>query len=521
MNLTKKNLLMYGVVFFVLPLIIILLMELGLAALYYVSGSKVFEDRLETLHRAGLDVRKEFKSGSKAIGGAKTVKVAVFGGSSAAGYASPTSFAELLGNSDFTGKNFEVHNYARSGEPFAGFQSELLMAVMPDYDVLVVYAGHNEVWQQIYSRARKSPTQIVLPNGYRIPFGSAPYADLERRLKRIRNSQSGISRGEIVSDVANWIADRSRFFWFSNRLIFKTLALIPAFNPDRLQSYTPKFFYTSEFITHSERQLLVKEFEEAIHNISGRLRPDQTLVISPEIVNDLFPPLAEAITDKNTAEVERYESTAKKSYEKLAAGEYQALQPVIQELPPGAHRIYLESMLCLSKAGFRSASSQECLKTAEEARRLDKLPYRVVPEIQAFIRKFKSKNVVVVDPTKVHSESPANWSEYHEYFVDFQHPSPKGHLVIADAIMTGLYPDYRSQGASAVDQCGNITLASGDRQGQVIKTKPVVQAQQFDTNLVWLDNFIAAQPSPYPYAYFKQRAQAAKAVCSQKADARR
>ena len=516
MSSTKKNLVMYGIVLFVFPLLMILVLETFLAVLHNAIGSKYFEDRLETNHQAGLDVRREFKSGPAISNTAHTIRIAVFGGSSAAGYASPISFAELLGNSDFSGRDIEVHNFARSGEPFVGFQAELLKAVMPDYDVILVYAGHNEVWQQIYSRARTSPTPIVLPNGYRIPFGSAPYADLERRLKRLDTAKSGLVRGDAFRKVTNLLADKSRLFWLANRLIYKALAVIPVFDPDRKQNYTPRFFYDSDFITPAERNLLVDQFKKTIQEIAEKLRPDQTMVLSTVLANDLFPPLAEVASMADSSVMERNEQVAKRSYASLAAGDYVALMSEVQDLPAGAHRTYLEAAICLEKSGFGKSESGKCLYAAQEARRLDSLPFRVVPEINTFIRGYKGKNVVVVDPANILSEVPRTASQYHEYFVDFQHPSAKGHFIIADAVLQGLFPEYRGRGASKVDGCGNIELV-GESRNNVIRTNRVVQEQQFDTNIKWLDNFIASQPSPYPYNLFKQRAEVARASCLSKA----
>jgi hypothetical protein len=519
MSLIKKNFVMYCVVFFVLPIIIIIFFEILLASLSYLTGSKYFEDRLETHHRTVSPLHGFFSvpgvfrvEGGNANNQHRT-KVAVFGGSSSAGYASPISFSELLGSNEFSGKNLEVHNYARNGEPFVGFQAELLKAVMPDYDVFVVYAGHNEIWQQIYSRARISHETIVLPNGARVPFGSAPYLDLDRRLKRIQSSATVLSDpAEKVLGVLNWVADRSRLFWLANRVVSKISEVIPG----RDQDYLPKYYYDSEFISPAERTLLVEEYKQTVNEIAGRLKADQTLILSTVMANNFFPPLAEVTHNKNPVELFRYEAMTKKGYARLAVGDFPGLKSVISNLPQGAHKTYLESRLCFGKEGFKNLATSSCFALTEEARRIDKLPYRVVPEINQFIRSYKARNVIVVDPESRFKTDVDGLNKYFEYFVDFQHPSPKGHLVIADAVLTGLFSDYQSQSKALVDECGNITLQEEPKL-KVIKSNPVVQAQQFEINIAWLDNFIAAQPSPSPYDYFKDRALAAKSSCKQRA----
>ena len=62
------------------------------------------------------------------------------------------------------------------------------------------------------------------------------------------------------------------------------------------------------------------------------------------------------------------------------------------------------------------------------------MPLRVVPEINSYIRSFRHKNVVVVDPVKDMMESADSLNEYKDFFVDFAHPSQLGHTIIAKNI---------------------------------------------------------------------------------------
>ena len=528
MSLTKKNLLMYCIVIFVLPLVILLVLEVVWVIIYYTTGSKYFENRSESYNRKSIplamEVRKEFKSGGSVSKDAKPKKVAVFGGSSAAGYASPTSFAKLLSNNDLSGKNLEVHNYARPGSPFVGFQAEMLKAVMSDYDVLVVYAGHNEIWQQIYFRASKSFWPITLPTGNTVSSGSSRYDMLEQRIRCV-----SAQKCDPVLEGLSWIVDKSRFYWFVDRLIIivnNFLLTLDIYNALILfidnevvkpikKSYeqAPRFFYERTFITPVERQQLVDQYKETIQEIVGRLRDNQVLILSTVLANDMFPPLAEVITNKSAVEVSLYEDAAKKSYSSLVAGDYFALQEISQRLPSGAHKTYLEAMACLHEKGFKISESDECLAVAKEARRLDKFPVRVVPEINSFIRSYNNEHVIVVDPEKIIEETPESLEDYHSYFVDFQHPSAKGHFVISDAILAGLFSDYQSpRSAAIVDDCGNITFGSESPRPS-IESDPKLQTIGFSINIDWLFRYILEQPSSYPYEFFIERASKAQDFC--------
>jgi hypothetical protein len=518
MSSTRKIILMYGIVFIVLPMVIVAFAELLLTGVYYLTGSKYFENRLEASHRAGMDMRKVFKGGKKDVSNQKLVRVAVFGGSSAAGYGSPTSFAELIGNNEFSGRNIEVHNYARSGEPFVGFQAEVLKNVMSDYDILLVYAGHNEVWQQIYARARRSNKDVILPNGYRVPYGPTPYIELERRIRRIKSTlhtAEALDFREKGLIALTWTIDRSRLFWLTNKIVSKILAIIPGFDPDRAQEYTPKFYYESDFISLEERKNLVEEYKRTIAEIANNLSTNQTLVLSTVLANNFFPPLAEVGKNLSPAESSKIEVATRKSYEQLVTGNFAALQAGISDLPKSAHKTYLEARLCFGKETTAISSKTNCIAQSIEARRLDKLPFRVVPEINEFIREFKAKNVVVVDPERRMEKDANELSKYFSYFIDFQHPSAKGHFTVADTVLAGIFPEYRSKTTAIVDECGNIDNREGDVTG-IIKTDAALQVQQFDINIGWLDIFLSAQPTPYPYNVYRSRALLAKESCQKK-----
>ena len=154
-----------AVVLVILPFIAFSLIEVFLTFLHTKTASTLLENEKEVLRRNDIildhfisnpdSYKQELKS-------TKT-KVAIFGGSSAAGFASPLGFGSFL---EEAGKGrLIVHNYAEPGAPFVGFQAELLKMVMDHYDVIVVYAGHNEIWAQTYANSKDSNDVIMLPWG--------------------------------------------------------------------------------------------------------------------------------------------------------------------------------------------------------------------------------------------------------------------------------------------------------------------------------------------------------------------
>lgn len=512
MNLIKKNFKIYTFISIIFPAFLLCLLEGLMAIIYFINGSKYIENSIESYSRTNTQSRESiFKIESVGTSENNPTKIAIFGGSSAAGAATPWSFAKILANKDVTKKNFIIHNYAKSGEPFVGFQSEVLKAVISKYDILIIYAGHNEVHQQHFARARNLGNSFVLPNGLGL-YTQFPYANLEKRLEYINNNLHNL-KPEVNTNFLTWMAERSRIKMVMSRISYKLNEFLA---PPALQQikFTPRFYYTDEFITTDERKQISEQFENEIKEISLLLRDNQKLVLSTLLSNDLFPPIADVLKENATESI-IFEGIAKKSYAYLAASDYQKLEMVLKELPSGAHKTFLESIVCLSKGNFKIFKSEKCLRTAETARGLDGYPLRVVPEINSFIKAYKHKNVIVVDPVKIMEESALDLADYNSFFIDFQHPSSKGYFVIFNEIMVGLFDNFETlKNKYTIDMCSNLNIKKGSQQ-ILMNPDPDFIRLQFNINMAWLDRFISMQPTAYPYDVYKQRAQNNLALCKQ------
>ena len=135
MNLIKNLMLV-----FLSPILFIAVAESALFLMYQTTHSKYFESFNETISN---ELKIDFSELNR-----DNINIGVFGGSSAWGYASPASFSDLIQKA--YPNEFVIHNYAIGGDPFVGFQSEYLKLVMPYYDVIIIYAGHNEIWSKLY-----------------------------------------------------------------------------------------------------------------------------------------------------------------------------------------------------------------------------------------------------------------------------------------------------------------------------------------------------------------------------------
>ena len=128
-----------------------------------------------------------------------------------------------------------------------------------------------------------------------------------------------------------------------------------------------------------------------------------------------------------------------------------------------------------------------------------------IVQINSYIREFRHNNVIVVDPVKDIMESVDNINEYNKYFMDFQHPSLLGHLVIAKNILSALYPEKTIQNTFKIGLCG----ISWESNGEIISIKSIHRfcTGQYKTNITWLDGFMKIQPVPFQYDYFRSRSE--------------
>ena len=157
MKILKNFILIISITF-----LLIIIIETLLFSLYKITGAKYFENNFELRKR--FDVIRPFDNPEyfNELNSSST-KIAIFGGSSSNGHGVVVNFGEYIKN--LYPEKFIVHNYAKNGAPFVKFQSELLNIVAPYYDILIVYAGHNEIWSHLYMKSYGKDEKIKLFNG--------------------------------------------------------------------------------------------------------------------------------------------------------------------------------------------------------------------------------------------------------------------------------------------------------------------------------------------------------------------
>jgi len=175
------------------------------------------------------------------------------------------------------------------------------------------------------------------------------------------------------------------------------------------------------------------------------------------------------------------------------------------KLPDGAYKHYYRGELCIAKIKLPVSALKACHQQLEQARLLDDYPLRVAPEINNYIRQLRVNNVVVVDPEKYLIKSMTSISDYNEHFVDFQHPSSRGHFLIAQSILRGLDPQ-RQEESVHFDDCDNIYIRQLNA-GILISPNSSNMKKRLQENLLWLNHGFNSKTSKANYKYYKEKAE--------------
>ena len=129
------------------------------------------------------------------------------------------------------------------------------------------------------------------------------------------------------------------------------------------------------------------------------------------------------------------------------------------------------------------------------------MPFRVVPEINNYIKSLKGSNdnVFIIDPS-IRLNQSINAKEYMSYFVDFQHPSTKGHAIIAEQLLNKISPmqEFRIQVHGFCD----ASVISNVKETIEIKPNILTLESALNTSTQWLSKFEKINSYPYLHKYY-------------------
>ena len=495
----------------VLPLFLLALLELLLGLVFFIYPTPLLETYQQTRQRSGyqpelLDTPNHILADLRSPG----QKIAIFGGSSAAGFAAAQGFNRQLAALAPSGT--VVHTYAQPGAPFAGYQANLARIAAPFYDVVIIYAGHNEVWQHLYQDALQKGGVVTFPNGetHDPRPGLAAQQRAEAKLTQVLSMLETPNAAWPTSakERVRFIVDRLRLANLARQTIVAVKAA--AANKPSIANPGYPFLAAEPLVSAPAREQFATTYQAALEPILAALRPSQTLIISTLMANDLYPPVLGSF--KGT-EAERAQANVElaRLYAKLAS-QQPPTAAELASLPPSAHTLYLKAIRCLKGPLGTGPLPQQCLRPLQQVRRADDFLYRVVPALNAFVRSLKGRapNVQVIDAEALLHQRATTQAAYLNAFVDFQHPSTAGHTLVTELIGQQLWPARPMH--FQTDACERVRVNDGATPRTLVPTPAQLQ-NAFAANREWLHKMLSLSPTPLLHQHYLDANRAAAARC--------
>ncbi len=372
------------------------------------------------------------------LGCAAWLRVAVIGESSAAGFGSPLSFADVVGaglRQAFPERCVAVRNLAEEGARFHADQARLARAILGSFDVLLIYAGNNEVLNGIFARGGAHGLDLGPVRDQR--------ADVAAKLARAREQVAG------RESFPAWLERRSRLLALARSTLggaLDRLAAALAVPRDRSE-LRPRS--TSSLPRSAVRKVvpqhvidrLDERYARDLRRLASRARRGGKLVVASTVVTfDVWPPAfsrrAPGLTDGEAAAIDL--AVERAGVERLAGrpgAARVALERALALDPRHAGANHLRGLVALEAGDFAAA-----WRFLERARDEDGFPIRTLSTINTQTRALGAAGeVVVVDAERAIRDRIERGASFEDFLIDPQHPGPVGHLLIGRAFLCALH----------------------------------------------------------------------------------
>ena len=257
------------------------------------------------------------------------------------------------------------------------------------------------------------------------------------------------------------------------------------------------------------------------------MQPNQKLIISTVLSNDLFPPISDHQNNKDPENTKILNKKTKTVYEKIME-EYSNIfniydknkknknfmssdiNNIIKYFPSGAHKSYFNGISCLENQR-EGMDYENCLKILKYARKLDAVNVRILPELNTFIRSIDKQyqNIYIADPEK-RMELQNNSRHYLSFFIDFHHPSSLGHSVIAEEIAKIIF-QKNDISINKINECDQYLININLIDRNIMPNKKLI-AMRLNTNIKWLEKFSKHSQVPFLYNHYLSEAKT-KVTC--------
>jgi hypothetical protein len=382
----------------------------------------------------------EATSGAATGSSPRAIRVAVFGESSAAGFSAPLSFAAVVEQGlrrAFPETCVFVRNYAQEGARFHGDQAELAKAVLPSFDVLLIYAGNNEVLNAVFAQGNLDV--FGLPN---VPDARPATADgIARALAELHDQPP----------IATRLGGGSRLVALARRGVDGAIdvasrlraRVAPQAAPgEAFHGSAPPASAPAKAVPQAEIDHIPGDYGAdlaAIGALAARL--DKTLVVSTVFTYDTWPPwFSKRRDDLSDAERRAFDAALERGHDDLAGGRPEAAAAALDEalrLDPRHARANQLRGLAEIGAG-RPAAAWPYLETARDE---DGFPIRTLSGVNRRIRDAAGSapgHVVVADPEQSIRTLVARGARFDDVMNDPQHPGLVGQVAIGRAMLCAL-----------------------------------------------------------------------------------
>jgi len=501
-----------SIVIFISPFLILLLLEIILFFASNLTDSTLFENKIQTDQRAGNSFWVSTVHQPKFISDLQSdkKKIAIFGGSSAYGYGAPLGLNDFIQSSN---KTYIVHNYSMLGQPFVGFQDELLNIVIGYYDHLIIYSGHNEIYSHLLKKSKDVGIDFGVPYGEDLDSASVFRAHelkketLISKINLLEGNSTNIRN--FTLRITNYLLYKSRVVNFFYRSWWKFVgSKKQADNQNSNDNDKTPYYLNKPFLSSSDRNEIVKRYKESINNIFLKLSKNQSLILLTVPANDLYPPSSDYAFKVDLESANSYLDSLYLSLEKNKKFEIEDLNSI----PDGAHKLYLSALECTNFfEDLNKPINSVCMQEAMLARQKDGIPFRVLPSLNESIRNMvRPSNVLILDFENKFNKYTKEI--YLNSFIDFQHPSSLGHAFIAEEILRHITKNKELK-ISLINKCGEYKIITSENENNFKTAKDKYQHSSM-VNAGWLKSFIQNFHSNYMHKYYLEKVNQNLDYCS-------
>lgn len=386
----------------------------------------------------------------------KYYKIAVYGGSAAAGYSAPVNFSTIInheiGSRGLKERNPFVMNFSCTGMPFYNGQSIIAKEFMQYFDLTIIYAGNNEMrWalEDVIGNGNESIKHSVENWNSRCRWR---FAKLRRLINGIKVSTHLTTFGFNVLERIYQIAVGRMA-----KISLKRMTQTNISDKETISNFVKFNMITSTpVIPPLEREKTIDLFVGSVEDVvdyASQIK--RTVLVVGLVNNDLYSPTQSLMVGKTDDEIRIIEKTLLNLKEKIQKNingtnaisiVSDKLAKIAEEYPELAIVNHLMALVMFKENRYEAGVQYLIKCFNEDYPIMGRVNERINSRLEKVCLSYKESTFVSLFGK--FSQFLVDESEYNQLFTDFVHPSSLGHILIAEAILEYLGCQERS----AVDQ---------------------------------------------------------------------